>query len=71
LVKPSGNFWENKGVSRSRYGGVALDEGFRCVRQQSGRSQAVLTFVVTMIILLVLSGLVLLAVARGEGKNFG
>jgi hypothetical protein len=31
----------------------------------------VLTFVVTMVVLLVLSGLVLLAVARGEGKDFG
>lgn len=31
----------------------------------------VLTFVVTMVVLLVLSGLVLLAVARGEGKHFG
>jgi hypothetical protein len=31
----------------------------------------VLTFVITMIILLVLSGLVLVAVARGEGKHFG
>jgi hypothetical protein len=30
----------------------------------------VLTFVITMIILLALSGLVLLAVARGEGKGF-
>ena len=30
-----------------------------------------LAFVVTMIVLLVLSGLVLLAVARGEGKGFG
>jgi hypothetical protein len=35
----------------------------------SGRD--VLTFVVTMVVLLVLSGLVLLAVARGEGKYFG
>jgi hypothetical protein len=31
----------------------------------------VLTFVVTMVVLLVLSGLVLLAVARGAGKHFG
>jgi hypothetical protein len=31
----------------------------------------VLTFVFTMVILLVLSGLVLLAVARGEGKKIG
>jgi hypothetical protein len=31
----------------------------------------VLTFVITMIILLVLSGLVLLAIARGEGKKIG
>jgi hypothetical protein len=31
----------------------------------------VLTFVITMVILLVLSGLVLLAVARGEGKKIG
>jgi hypothetical protein len=31
----------------------------------------VLTFVLTMVILLVLSGLVLLAVARGEGKKIG
>ncbi|MDX6282602.1 MAG: hypothetical protein QOH03_3673 [Kribbellaceae bacterium] len=30
-----------------------------------------LTFVLTMVILLVLSGLVLLAVARGEGKKIG
>ncbi|MBB5977029.1 hypothetical protein HDA44_000370 [Kribbella solani] len=30
-----------------------------------------LTFVVTMVVLLVLAGLVLLAVARGEGKHFG
>lgn len=30
-----------------------------------------LTFVVTMIVLLVLSGLVLLAVARSEGKGIG
>lgn len=30
-----------------------------------------LTFVITMVILLVLSGLVLLAVARGEGKHIG
>jgi hypothetical protein len=29
----------------------------------------VLTFVITMIILLALSGLVLLAIARGEGKG--
>lgn len=35
----------------------------------SGRE--VLTFVVTMVVLLVLAGLVLLAVARGEGKHFG
>jgi hypothetical protein len=31
----------------------------------------VLTFVITMVILLVLSGLVLLAIARGEGKDLG
>jgi hypothetical protein len=31
----------------------------------------VLTFVITMLIILVLSGLVLLAVAQGEGKSFG
>jgi hypothetical protein len=31
----------------------------------------VLTFVLTMVILLVLSGLVLLAVAKGEGKKIG
>jgi hypothetical protein len=31
----------------------------------------VLTFVFTMVILLVLSGLVLLAVAKGEGKKIG
>jgi competence protein ComGC len=31
----------------------------------------VLTFVITMIILLVISALVLLAVARGEGKHLG
>ncbi|MDX6265149.1 MAG: hypothetical protein QOH84_6837 [Kribbellaceae bacterium] len=30
-----------------------------------------LTFVFTMVILLVLSGLVLLAVAKGEGKKIG
>jgi hypothetical protein len=29
----------------------------------------VLTFVITMVILLIISGLVLLAVARGEGKG--
>ena len=36
-----------------------------------GEQSLVLTFVITMVILLVLSGLVLLAVARGEGKHFG
>ena len=30
-----------------------------------------LTFVVAMVVLLVLAGLVLLAVAHGEGKHFG
>lgn len=36
-----------------------------------GEKSLVLTFVITMVILLVLSGLVLLAVARGEGKGIG
>ena len=32
-------------------------------------SKTVLTFVVTMLVILILSGLVLLAVARGEGRT--
>lgn len=39
--------------------------------RQYGEKTPVLTFVITMIILLILSALVLLAVARGEGKRMG
>jgi hypothetical protein len=35
--------------------------------RNNGESYTVLTFVITMVILLIISGLVLLAVARGEG----